>query len=505
MTEPFMIATDTTYADLTAALRKTYCLSSIAGLLDWDEQVNLPPGAAGLRAEQASAMAGIVHHEATKPEVGAMLERLACIQNSLTEEQRVVVREARRDYERLARLPGEFVARRTNARSKAFHAWAAAREQNDFGSFAPHLEEQLRLAREEATYLGYTEGRAYDYHIDLHDPGMNAAVVNELFAALRERLVPLVKRILSAPERPERGLFRNFPVAGQEAFLREVTDAIGFDFERGRIDRSLHPFCSGTGDDTRMTTRFDPDNPLDSIFSAIHESGHGMYEQGLPAEHAGTPLGEPVGMAVHESQSRLWENQVSRSRGFWRYWEPRLREQFPGQLAPVDSEALYRAINAVGLNPIRCDSDEVTYNLHILLRFELEQQLFDGGLEVADLPAAWNAASEEIVGLTPSSDAEGCLQDIHWAGGAFGYFPSYTLGNMLAAQLWDAIRREMPEVESQFAQGNFGPVLAWLREHIHQHGRRYDTLELTRRVTGEELGPDALIRYLEERYGALYS
>ena len=317
-------------------------------------------------------------------------------------------------------------------------------------------------------------------------------------------LVPLVRQIAASPVRPRADLLRGFPVEGQRAFLREVTEKLGFDYGRGRIDVSLHPFCSGTGADIRMTTRFNPDEPLDSLFSSIHETGHGLYEQGLPAVHYGTALGMNAGMGVHESQSRLWENQVGRSRGFWKFFEPRFRELFPQQTAGVSAEELYLAINAVAPTLIRVDADEVTYNLHIILRFEIEQRLFAGTLAVRDLPAAWNAAARELLGLTPDSDRTGVLQDVHWSYGAFGYFPSYCLGNMMAAQLWHRALALRPELEADFARGDFSWLLDWLRREVHVAGRRHEMPELVRRVTGEALSPQALLRYLHGRYGVLY-
>jgi carboxypeptidase Taq len=314
-----------------------------------------------------------------------------------------------------------------------------------------------------------------------------------------------VQAITSSPRQPDTSFLRGFPVADQEAFLREVVAALGFDRARGRIDVAVHPFCGGHPDDCRITTRYKVDDPLDSLSGAMHETGHALYEQGLPAVWRDTPLGHAAGMAAHESQSRLWENQVGRSRAFWQYWEPRYRARFPQQLRDVDSEALYRALNRVALTPIRVDADEVTYNLHIMLRFELERRLFSGDLAPADLPAAWNSLSAEILGFTPPSNRVGCLQDVHWSGGAFGYFPSYCLGNLFAAQLWYAVRDALPDLDKHIAAGDNAPLLAWLRANIHCHGRRYTSRELVRVVTGAELSPAPLVRYLRERYLPLYS
>ncbi|HCR37245.1 MAG TPA: carboxypeptidase, partial [Opitutae bacterium] len=345
----------------------------------------------------------------------------------------------------------------------------------------------------------------YDYWIDQFDPGLDTQTVDRLFAELQEELVPLVRQVLESPQKTSSKIFKGFPVDTQRTFLKQVIEKIGFDFSRSRIDVALHPFCIGNPSECRITTRFHEDHPLDSLFSSIHEAGHGLYELGLPAEHEGTPLAQAVGSAVHESQSRLWENQVGRSRGFWKYWEPKYREAFKDELKDIDPETLYRAINAVDLNPIRVDSDELTYNLHIILRFTLEKQLFAGELDVNDLPEAWNSLTESLLGFTPPSDAQGCMQDIHWAWSCFGYFPSYCMGNMMAAQLWETANKALPHLEDDFAQGDFSAMLGWLRQNIHSQGKRYRTLELVEHVTGESLSPKALIRYLKERYLPLYN
>ena len=391
--------------------------------------------------------------------------------------------------------------------SRGYHAWARAKAADDFAGYAPVLEKNLEFAKREAAYLGRGDA-PYDYALDKHDPGLTAAAVERLFHELKRDLVPLVRAIVASPRaaaaRAAGAKLKGFPVETQRVFLREATARLGFDYARGRIDVSLHPFCSGTGSDVRMTTRFNADQPLDALFSSIHETGHGLYEQGLPVAHLGTALGIHAGMAMHESQSRLWENQVARSRSFWRHFEPRWRELFPAQTAGVTSDELYLAVNAVEPTLIRVDADEVTYNLHIILRFELEKKLFAGDVAVRDLPAAWRAASKELVGLEPASDREGVLQDVHWSDGSFGYFPSYCLGNMIAAQLWACVQRQRPAIEEDFARGDFAWLLGWLRENIHAHGRRFSALELVQRVTGEELSPRHLVAYLRERYGALY-
>jgi carboxypeptidase Taq len=490
-------------AELVRRLKRTDLHGSILGLLQWDEQVNLPPDSGDRRGGQLALMAELHHRTASDPAVGVLLQTLEADAASLDTDERVIVRHARRDFDRVTKLPAEFVADKAVLDSEAFHAWRHARAASDFGRFEPFLVRQLAATKREAEYVGWGD-RAYDYCVDRHDPGMTAAAIDILFSELREGLVPLVREIAASPVRVRPDLLNGLPISGQQAFLKEVTAALGFNYCRGRIDVAVHPFCAGDAADTRMTTRYNENDPLDSLFSAIHETGHGLYEQGLPLEHLGTPLGQAVGMGIHESQSRLWENQVGRGRAFWRHFEPRLRATFPGKLDGVTSDELYLAVNEVRLNPIRVESDEVTYNLHILLRFDLERRLFSGELTVRDLPAAWNALCRDLLGLTPKNDAEGVLQDVHWSGGAFGYFPSYCLGNMIAAQLWHTVRKELTDIEDDFGRGDFRRLLTWLRDRIHRHGRRHDTRELVRQVTGEEVSPVHLVRYLRERYAPIY-
>ncbi len=493
------------YLELVALVKRAHTLGTIGEVLGWDEQVNLPPGAAEQRAAQHAALAEATHAAASEPRIGAALAILEPL--SLSPDETAVVAQARRDYDKATKLPADFVRDKAAQGSRGYHAWARAKAGDDFASYAPVLEKNLEFAKREAAYLGRGDA-PYDYALDKHDPGLTAAAVDRLFAELKRDLVPLMQRIVSSPTaaraREVAARLQGFPVAGQRTFLREVTEKLGFDYTRGRIDVSLHPFCSGTGSDVRMTTRYHADQPLDSLFGSIHETGHGLYEQGLPAEHLGTALGINAGMPMHESQSRLWENQVARSRSFWSHFEPRWRELFAAQTQGVSSEDLYLAVNAVEPTLIRVDADEVTYNLHIVLRFEIEKQLFSGELAVRDLPAAWRKASAELVGLQPADDRTGVLQDVHWSDGAFGYFPSYCLGNMIAAQLWARVRALRPQLDDDFARGDFTWLLRWLRENIHTQARRYGTLELVHRVTGEELSPRHLIAYLQDRYGTLY-
>lgn len=503
--------TDAAIAELTALIQRAHALGTIGELLGWDEQVNLPPGGAEQRAAQHAVLAEMQHTAAGDPRIGELLKRLetaeAAKKGTLSADELAIVKNARRDFERATKLPADFVREKAAQGSRGYHAWARAKAADDFAGYAPVLARNLDFARREAAYLGF-EHAPYDYMLDKHDPGLTTAAVDRLFGELKRELVPLVRQILSSPvaqqARAVSARLRGFPLDAQRTFLREVTERIGFDYQRGRIDVSLHPFCSGTGSDVRMTTRYQEDQPLDALFSSIHETGHGLYEQGLPAEQLGTALGIHAGMAVHESQSRLWENQVARSRAFWRFFEPRWRELFPAQTRGVTSDELYLAVNAVEPTLIRVDADEVTYNLHIVLRFEMEKRLFAGTLAVDDLPKAWREASRELIGLEPPNDRQGVLQDVHWSDGAFGYFPSYCLGNMIAAQLWARVQTLRPSLEEDFARGDFTWLLGWLRENVHAKGRRFSALELVRRITSEELSPRHLVQYLRSRYGALY-
>lgn len=486
-----------------AQLRRFDALSQISSLLSWDEQVNLPPNAASSkqRATQCAELSELVHREFTHPDFEEKLQQIEG--QEVDEDWSVILREVRRDLDRATRLPSEFVARKAEHASVSYHVWKDARSRNDFASYAPALEKTLNLSRQEAAFIGF-EDNPYDYHLDKHDPGMDVASISMLFDELQTGLIPLAERILELAEKVTMPELVGYPEDKQEIFLREVAQSLGFDFSRGRIDVAVHPFCSGNAADTRLTTRYNVNNPLDSLFGAIHETGHGLYEQGLPSKWWGTPLGEAAGMAVHESQSRIWENQVGRSQAFWNHWEPRFRELFPESLSGVSSKQLYLVVNKVARNPIRVEADEVTYNLHVILRFELEQALFNGDLKITELPDAWNAKAEKLLGLTPDNDTEGVLQDVHWSSGAFGYFPSYCLGNLLAAQLWDAAQQDQSSINEDMEAGQYKALLTWLGDKVHRHGRRLNLLQLAELATSQKLSSQALLKYLESRYLPLY-
>ena len=497
------------YADLLDHLRSTAVLGSTGSVLSWDQEVMMPAGGLAQRGDQLAELAKITHQRATDPRVGEWLA--ACEGGSdCGEDQRVNLRWWRHGYDRATKLPAELVVEMSRATSAGKAAWAGARAASDFSQFAPALERIVALCREEADAYGVPEGgERWDALAEGYEPGMTAASVAAVFEPLRTRLAALIAQLADAPAPPPDAFTRlTLPRDQQEAFVRHVAQAIGFDFDRGRLDVSTHPFCSGTHPgDVRLTTRFADDNMNDALGSTMHECGHGLYEQGLPPEHANTPRGSAVGLSIHESQSRLWENQVGRSASFWRWAHPQLGGFFGDAAAGFDYAAVYGSANRVEAGLIRVEADEATYNLHIMIRFALERALLTGDLAVADLPDAWNQAYRRDLGVTVPDDARGCLQDIHWSMGALGYFPTYTMGNLYSAQLFEAARDALGGAEAldaQFAQGTFAPLLDWLRTHVHAPGRSLTSEALCEKVTGKPLSAEPLLRHLEGKLLPLY-
>jgi carboxypeptidase Taq len=417
----------------------------------------------------------------------------------------VNVRELRRSYDRATKLPRELVEELARVTSLAHGEWVEARKGSDFARFRPWLEQIVGLKRREADCYGHP-GNRYDALLEEYEPGATTAWVSGVLGPLRAELVPLLDAIRGASRRPDATILqRPYPLAHQELFGRLVAAAIGFDFQAGRLDVTVHPFCAGVGPgDTRLTTRYNERDFGDAFFSIIHEAGHGLYDQGLPRERWGTPRGESVSLAVHESQSRLWENFVARGLPFWRHFFPVAQQFFPAALGDVALDAFYFATNDVRPSFIRVDADEVTYNLHVILRFELEQAMLAGDLAVGDVPAAWNEGFRKLLGLTPPDDARGCLQDSHWSSGAIGYFPTYTLGNLCAAQLFDSAKRAVPSLEAQMARGEFAGLLGWLRRNIHERGMQLRAPQLIETVTGAPLSHHALLAHLRAKLAPLY-
>jgi carboxypeptidase Taq len=495
------------YKELIRRCKDAAVLHSCAELLGWDERTYMPPAGSAHRAEQMALLARLVHEMATAPALGDLLAAVEA--SDLVKEQDSIeaanVRELRRAYDRAAKLPAALVEELARVTTQAQQVWQKARHDNDFASFRPWLEKIIRLKREEASAVGYGHGVPYDALLDEYEPGATTAEVTRTFAELRDTLAPLVAAIAASGRRPkEELLHREFPVERQREFGQAAATAIGFDFNAGRLDPTTHPFCSGLGPgDCRLTTRYNPRHFNESFFGILHEAGHGIYEQGLDPQHFGTPAGSAASLGIHESQSRLWENQVGRSRPFWDHFFPRAQQTFPA-LAGVGVDDFVFAINDVRPSFIRVEADEATYNMHIILRFELEQALISGNLKAADVPAAWNEKFERSLGLKVPDDARGCLQDIHWSGGGIGYFPTYALGNLYAAQFMAKARQDLGDLDGDFRHGEFGRLKGWLNEKVHRPGHRYRAGELCERVTGKPLSPEPLLAYLKNKYAPLY-
>ena len=504
-----MINSQDLYRELLGLVRRAALLQSTGAVLGWDRETYMPVQGAEHRASQLSLLSGIHHQFSTEPRIGELLDALQASElNDCSESDSAVnLREIRRRYERQRRLPQQLVEEITRVTALAQHHWSEARQAEDYQSFSPWLAEVIRLKREEAAVVGFAEdGEAYDALLDEYEPECTSQEVAVVFGRLREKLVPLLETIRGCSLAPDESiLVREYPVEQQEQFGRMAARAIGFDFNAGRLDVSAHPFCTGTGPgDCRLTTRYDLQFFNGSFFGTLHESGHGLYEQGLPVEAWGTPIGSAVSLGIHESQSRLWENVVGRGRAFWQYFFPKAQGFFPQSLGQTSLDDFVFAINAVRPSLIRVEADEVTYNLHIMLRFDIERDLIAGKLTVDDLPVAWNERFRRDFGITPDSDGNGCMQDVHWSAGLFGYFPTYTLGNMYASQFYEAASKRLGDLDTQFAAAEFGPLLGWLREHIHQQGQRFTAGRLVEIVTGQSLSDEPLIRHLSERFLPLY-
>jgi carboxypeptidase Taq len=495
------------YSDLLCRCKETNTLSTCAGVLGWDERTYMPRGGSAHRGEQMALLARLTHEMSTAPIIG---EQLAAVEGSAwtrdpNSESAANIREIRRGYDRAVKLPKALVEELARVTSQAQAIWQQARHDNKYGDFEPWLAKILALKREEAQAIGYKDS-PYDALLDEYEPGATAAEITKTFAALRDELKPLAAAIASSPRKPKADiLHRKYSVERQKIFAQAAGDAIGFDFDAGRLDETTHPFCSGHGPgDCRITTRYNEHHFNEAFFGVLHESGHGIYDQGLPQEHFGTPLGSAISLGIHESQSRLWENQVGRSRPFWEHFFPRARQVFHDALRDVSLDDFYFAINEVRPSFIRVEADEATYNLHIILRFELEQALIGGDLQTRDVPGAWNDKFTKAFGLTPADDRQGCLQDIHWSFGGFGYFPTYTLGNLYAAQFMEQARRDLGDLDADFRRGEFSRLKTWLNEKIHRHGQHCRAGVLCEKVTGKPLSHKPLLVYLRAKYAPLY-
>jgi carboxypeptidase Taq len=497
---------DKKLAALRLALAEVADIDASLAVLEWDQQTQMPPGGADGRGHAMGALARLSHLRFTSAEIGKLLDSLGAASGSLdpdSDEARLLRVTARR-YRKLVRVPADLVAELAQAAVAGQQAWERAREQNDFPLFLPHLEKLFGLRRRYAELFAPYD-HVYDPLLDDFEPGLKTADVRAVFEALRREQVTLIREIAARPQVDDSFLRRHYDEAAQWEFTRLVASSLGYDWTRGRIDRAAHPFTTafGTGD-VRITTRVLASQPAACLFATMHETGHALYELGID-EHLGrSPLATGASNAFHESQSRLWENLVGRSLPFWEHTYPALRKTFPSQLGGVSVEAFYRAINRVEPSLIRVEADEATYNLHIMLRFEIEIGLLEGTIQPRDLPAVWSERMREYLGIAPPDDAQGVLQDIHWSTGAVGYFPTYALGNLISAQLWEKVRAEIPDLDDRMRRGELRGLLDWLRHSIHRHGAKFEPQELVRRVTGTGIDPRAYVAYLRRKLGGIY-
>lgn len=493
--------------ELKTRLREIHDLDAIGAVLGWDQTTHMPVGGAPARGQQMATLSGLAHEKRTDPVIGHLLDDLQAYGESLPydSDDASLLRVARRDFEQAVKVPPAFVARLSEHQAAAYQTWAAARPANDFAAVRGNMEKTLDLSRELAGF--FPHHHLADPLIDLADYGMKAEDVRRVFAQLREQLVPIVRAIVAQTPADDACLQQHFPEAGQIAFSESVIKRYGYDYQRGRLDKTAHPFCTTFSiGDVRITTRVNEQDLGDCVFSILHEAGHAMYEQGGRAELEGLPIMGGTSAGVHESQSRTWENIVGRSRGFWEHFYPGLQKVFSAQLGGVSLDTFYRAINKVQRSLIRTDADEVTYNLHVMVRFDFELALLEGSLAVRDLPEAWHERYESDLGVAPKDDRDGVLQDVHWYGGIIGgVFQGYTLGNILSAQFYNAALKVHPDIPAQIARGEFGALHGWLKENIYQHGRKFTAPEIVERATGGPLDIQPYIEYLRGKYGELYS
>lgn len=485
--------------------------TSISHVLEWDQETFMPEGAIDIRSAQLANLASYIHKLKTSPKYTKLLKQLidletgAIADKTLTQPQMAALREWRRDYRRNAKLPSSFVKTFTNTCSKASHIWTTAKKESNFKLFSPHLEKIVKLCRKQAQLLG-PQNHPYDALLDLYEPGMRVAILDPLFERLKIALTQLVHSIRAKAAVNTTFLKIEYPLEKQFNFGKTLLNAMGFHPETSRLDTSSHPFCVGVHPtDTRMTTRLHPNMPMSNIFSVLHEGGHGLYNMHRPAEHYGSPLGQQVSLGIDESQSRWWEALIGRSLPFWEHFFPMLQETFPKQLQHVTLEEFYPAINEVIPSFIRVEADEVTYGLHVIIRYEIEKRLIEGSLSVKEIPQVWNEKMQSYLGITPKNDAEGCLQDIHWSMGSFGYFPTYILGNVYSAQFFAKFAEQHPTWKERVSQGELKFIQEWLTLHIHQWGSQFTPNELIERVSGKPLTEEPYVTYLHTKYQKLYN
>ncbi|UPV98834.1 carboxypeptidase M32 [Halorussus gelatinilyticus] len=492
-----------TYSEFIDRVERLTNLGHAGGVLGWDQEVMMPEGGTPARSKQRSAISTVTHELLTSDEMAAALDDLEA--GELSDERASVVREVRRQHDRAASVPQDLVEEISEVSSEAMPVWQEAKEEDDFSKFAPTLERLVELKREYAEHID-PDRDPYEVLFEEYEPYLGVDTAERVLERLREELVPLVEAVRESDADLATDTFEGeFDTDTQEDLARDVLDTLGYDWDHGRLDTAPHPFSSGNQFDARVTTRFSPDEPLGALMATVHEFGHATYTLGLPREEYGTPLGKSRDMTVHESQSRLWENHVGRSRAFWERFLPKVKERFPEKLSDASVDDVYEAANEVYEdNLIRVEADELTYHMHIIVRFEIERDLIRGDLDVEDVPEVWNDKYEEYLGIRPDSDAEGCLQDIHWSHGDFGYFPTYSLGSVLATQLYASAEEDIENIDEKVAEGDFDPLHDWLTENVHRHGCRYTTDELIRQATGEDYTADYFLDYVKSKYGELY-
>ncbi|MFC5700005.1 carboxypeptidase M32 [Cohnella faecalis] len=479
----------------------------ILGVVYWDMRTGAPRKGIGLRSEAVGALSSEIFRISTSDEMGQLLDTLSAPEQAeaLSPVDKRLVEEQKKEYDRNKKIPADMHREYVVLSSQSESAWEEAKEKDDFEGFVPYLEKIIDYNRKFIDLWG-VKSTPYDTLLDLYEPGLTTTELDRLFGELRSRLVPLAEAIASSDNRPDTSFLEGtFDKEAQKKFSRFILNEMGYDFEAGRLDESVHPFATGLSPgDVRITTRYLPHDVTSALFGTIHEGGHALYEQNIAEELAGTPLCTGTSMGIHESQSRLWENMVGRSRGFWQRYFPELQKHFPGQLDHVTAEQFYRGINVVEPSLIRIEADELTYNLHIMIRYEIERMIFNEGLEARDLPEVWNAKYKEALGLTPPTNALGVLQDVHWSGGAFGYFPSYSLGNMYGAQMMNVAKRKLPNLDERIAEGQLLPLKEWLTGQVYTHGKLLLPAEIIERVSGEPLRSTYLCDYLEQKYRDIY-
>lgn len=489
--------------------RQISLLQGISSILEWDQETHMPPDGAPIRAEQLELLAGIIHERKTGKAYSEALGReidlsTGKVADGVEGDRQIALKLMRKDYRQATALPQAFVEKFTKLTSCGLEAWRYAKQNNGFHHFLPFLDQIVEMCRQKADFLGYKE-HPYDALLDLYEPELTTAEVTTLFSDLKKEIAGLLQQITKRPQVDDHFLHGNFPEERQVAFAKQLLEAMGYDNAKGRLDRSVHPFSSASHPtDSRITTYIHKDSLMSCIFSVLHEGGHGLYEMGLPHEHFGSPLGESLSLGVHESQSRWWETLIGMSEPFWTFFLPKLKEHFK-ELNHVTLNDFYHAIHKVKPSLIRVEADEVTYPLHIILRFEIERDLIAGKLKVRDIPEAWNEQMKALLGIAPTTFSEGCLQDIHWSGGSLGYFPSYTLGNIYASHLFTGFEKQNPDWKTKVAGGKLQFIKQWLGANVHCHGRKYTSKELLQKATGTPVSSKAYINYLKTKYGRIYN